>query len=166
MYTNEADTHVDWIAPDETKLHSYSTAVVYARKSSHPLYGRDGITRGLGCFFAPAKTKSSTQTVHTPEPITHSSCSDEGGTVAEQSTPQNGSRKFAIPTQTTAGAYLQNLCIMLANNKITGAKKAKLEEQLEQYFKPSQLEKSMANKVIFANNSVSTNTFSWRCTVM
>jgi hypothetical protein len=159
VYTNEAGTHMDWIAPDGTKFHSYTTAVVYSRKIAQPLYGRDGITRGLGCFFATkAKTKSSTQTVHTPEPIAHSSCSDEGGTVDEQSTPENVPRKFVIPTQTAAGEDLQSLCRMLANTKVTGAKQSKLEEQLEQYFQPSQLEKSMTNKVMFANNSVSTNT--------
>ena len=73
--------------------------------------------------------------------MTHSSCSDEGDAVDEQSTPENASRKFVTPTQTAAGEDLQSSCRMLANAKVTGAKQSKLEEQLEQCFKPSQLGK-------------------------
>ena len=166
VYTGEAGTYTEWIAPDQTKLYSYATAVIYARKSAQPLYGKDGITRGLGCFFASAMTKSSTQTVCTPKPIARSSCSDKDGTVDEQSTPQNGANKFVIPTQSAAGADLQTLCSKLANVNLRRSNKAKLEQTLEKYIAPSQLENSMANKVTFANISVSTNTFSWRCAVM
>ena len=158
MYTDEAGTHTDWVAPDQTKLNSYATAVIYARKSGQPLYGKDGITRGLGFFFPATKTKSSTQTVRTPKPTARSSfTSDEVGTVAKQSTPENSARKFVIPTQTTAGAELQKLCSLLGNLKIKCHRKVKLEKQLEKYIAPSQLKNSMANKVIFIYISVATN---------
>ena len=52
VWSDEVGSHVDWIAPDGTKLHSFKVAKAYATNTKQPLYGNDGITTGIHAFFA------------------------------------------------------------------------------------------------------------------
>lgn len=132
VFTNAAGTHTDWIAPDGNKLYSYSSAVIYGKKSSQPLLGMDGITKNIQKYFAPTSASTS------KPKSAHSS--------ARKTVNTSRKKNFTIPGQTEAGVELQKLCRLL-EGKVKCSRRTVLEEQIAQYLKPRSIGKSLANKV-------------------
>ena len=151
VYTNESGTHTDWIAPDGTKLFSYSSAVAYAKSSSQPLLGKDGITKKIKNFFVagaqkyntshdamPVRGREAQATTSKPKPTQDKDISE----------PTKAKRRvFNVPKQTDSGVKLQQLCRKHAATRVKEIK-TKVEEQIVLYTKPRSIKINMANKVI------------------
>ena len=151
VYTNESGSHVDWIAPDGTKLFSFASASAFAKSSSQPLFGRDGITKKIQSFFVTQATTSN-PTKSTLKPAQAISTSKPAQAKAKTKTVQEAKvskkkRVFTVPKQSESGANLQRLCRLHATSRAQ-ARKIKLEQEIAQFTTPRSIKNRMANKVI------------------
>ena len=152
VYTNESGSHVDWIAPDGTKLFSFASASAFAKSSSQPLFGRDGITKKIQSFFVTQATTSN-PTKSTLKPAQAISTSTKAqATTSKTKTVQEAKvskkkRVFTVPKQSESGANLQRLCRLHATSRAQ-ARKIKLEQEIAQFTIPRSIKNRMANKVI------------------
>ena len=162
VFIDATDTHVTWIAPDGQKLNSFVSAKAYAQSCSLPIYGKDGRTKSIACFFeqkkAVATGKSSTDTIidmttttktshiqpHVQKPAnTHQD-------VEPVKPPKKVRRKFVIPKQSSEAVAMQKLLrtsAILRNARKTVKADAVEKQYTTLYTLQRQISDNMATKV-------------------
>ena len=129
VYVDNTRTHTMWIAPDNTTLQSFVAAKAYAKSANLPLYGKDGIQRGITSFFGVPKARPTpppkqSDAVQPTPPPTRSGANQPTPpptrTGANKPTPTpmpslptlppSKPRPFTVPSQTDKGKELMLLC--------------------------------------------------------
>ena len=157
VFVDESETHSTWIAPDGQKLNSFVSAKSYARSSSLPIFGKDGITKSIASFFCkskPATTGNKTIDL-TKTPRTKNKSLISPPKIQPEplmSPPTKAPRKFTIPKQSNEAATMQKLFRKAARlrHDRKSTKAAETERQYNtKYTAPRKISDNMAAKVSY-----------------
>ena len=151
VFVDASNTHITWIAPDGQKLNSFISAKSYAKSSSLPIYGKDGITKSIASFFGKSQTTGKKKSSDTIIDLPHnkpcvrcvnnkSSAQDTHAKATHhqdvETSPQKSKkivqRKFVVPKQSSQAAIMQKLMKKAATLRIQ-RKHTKADQIAEQY---------------------------------
>jgi len=170
VFVDATGTHVTWIAPDGQKMGSFISAKSYAKASSLPIYGKDGITKSIANFFTKSTItgkKKNINAVIDLTPRAKPTVEKSSAHVAHQDVKgakRVHHRTFTIPQQSMEAAKMQNLMKLSAilRNSRRYAKADRIEKQyITLYTVPRKISITMVNKVCPCTLSLCICTYSY-----
>lgn len=151
VFVDASNTHITWVAPDGQKLNSFLSAKSYAKSSSLPIYGKDGITKSIASFFVKSQATGKKKGSDTIIDLSHtkpcvrcvnnkSSAQDTHAKATHhqdvETSPQKSKkivqRKFVVPNQSSQAATMQKLMKKSATLRIQ-RKHTKADQIAKQY---------------------------------
>ena len=156
VFVDATGTHVTWIAPDGQKLGSFISAKSYAKASSLPIFGKDGITKSIASFFTKSTITGKNKNINAVIDLTpraKPNVDKSSAHVAHQDVKEAERvhhRKFTIPKQSMEAAQMQELMKLSAifRNQRRYAKADRTEKQYNTlYTLPRKISSTMVNKV-------------------